>query len=337
MNITLLKIKLFENKKAIIELLEYYKFYGIQASSKEIRCARDKFGGKTAIKITLNKNLTSVDFARNVEGDIFSIICSTKDVSLYEVVQKSKTILGITTDIPKIEKKVAFGGFFDKFKKGVKEEVELKTYSEDILLEYDNGYNLRFLRDGISLETQKKFNIGYCNYTDRITVPWRDLQGSIIGIMGRYNGNNKDISKWFPIISFPKSKSLYGYSENYCHIVENETIYIGESEKFVLQLSTIAYYNCVSLGGNNITDYQAKAIIKTFPKRIIFCYDEGLDLSIIINQCLKVKKLAELLNIKVGYIYDRNNDILPLNSKDSPSDLGKQKFERLVTDYVQWV
>ena len=67
------------------------------------------------------------------------------------------------------------------------------------------------------------------------------------------------------------------------------------------------------------------------------CYDEGLDITIILNQCMKIKKVADLLNIKVGYVYDQDNEILQQGSKDSPSDLGKENFERLVNDYVKWV
>ena len=99
----------------------------------------------------------------------------------------------------------------------------------------------------------------------------------------------------------------------------------------------MGYNNCVSLGCNSISEYQIKAVLKTFPKKIIMCYDEGLDLNIIIEQCLKIKKIARLLNIKVGYVYDYDNVILEKGSKNSPSDVGKENFERLVSEYVKWI
>ena len=80
-----------------------------------------------------------------------------------------------------------------------------------------------------------------------------------------------------------------------------------------------------------------KAILRTLPKKIVMCYDEGLDLNIIINQCIKIKESAKLFNIKVGYVYDENNEILKQGSKDSPSDLGKENFERLVNNHVRWL
>ena len=155
--------------------------------------------------------------------------------------------------------------------------------------------------------------------------------------MGRYNADSDDIAKWFPIIAFYKTAVLFGYSENYASILESDTIYIGESEKFVLQLDTMGLNNAVALGNNRISSCQIKAIMKTFPKKIIMCYDEGLDINIILDQCIKVKEIASLLNVSVGYVYDENNEILQKGSKASPSDLGKENFERLVTDHVRWL
>ena len=52
---------------------------------------------------------------------------------------------------------------------------------------------------------------------------------------------------------------------------------------------------------------------------------------------MKVKEIASLLNVSVRYVYDENNEILQKGSKASPSDLGKENFERLVTDHVRWL
>lgn len=340
MGITELKKRLYNNPEKIIELLEYYRFYSIHKGNKEIRCARDKEGNKTSIRIKLNENLTATDFSRGSEGDIFSIICSAKNYKLHDVLQDTKAILKVSDkDLTTTQnRKQAFGGFFENLRKRKNtENYELQTFNEDILNEYNNGYNLRFLVDGISLKTQKKFSVGYCDFTNRITVPWRSLEGDLVGIMGRYNGNSEYIPKWFPVIPFAKKGTLFGYSDNYIELMNNDVIYIGESEKFVLQLDTMGYNNCVSLGCNSISEYQIKAVLKTFPKKIIMCYDEGLDLNIIIEQCLKIKKIARLLNIKVGYVYDYDNVILEKGSKNSPSDVGKENFERLVSEYVKWI
>ena len=338
MSITELKKQLVKNPDDVKKLLEYYNFYGIHSSKKEIRCARDKESNKTSIRIILNENLNAEDFAKAVKGDIFSVICSCRKVTLHEVIQVTKSILNIQGDTGLLPKKrTVFGGFFDNLKKHRDDSYTCEIYGEEILDNYNNGYNERFLRDGISLKTQKKFNVGYCDSTNRITVPWRDFEGNLVGIMGRYNADSDDTAKWFPIIAFYKTAVLFGYIENYASILESDTIYIGESEKFVLQLDTMGFNNAVALGNNRISSCQIKAIMKTFPKKIIMCYDEGLDINIILDQCMKVKEIASLLNVSVGYVYDENNEILQKGSKASPSDLGKENFERLVTDHVRWL
>lgn len=338
MSITQLKKELYKNPDNIKKLLEYYRFYGIHSTSKEIRCARDKESNKTSIRILINENLNAEDFAKAIKGDIFSIICNCRKIQLSEVINTTKSILNIKGDIGgQIEKRTVFGGLFDNLKKRRDETYSCETYGEEILENYNNGYNLRFLKDGISLKTQKKFNVGYCNETNRITVPWRDYEGNIVGIMGRYNGDSDTLPKWFPIISFYKSMVLFGYSENYINIMNNDTIYVGESEKFVLQLDTMGYNNAVALGKSSISSCQMKAILRTLPKKIIMCFDEGLDINIILNQCIKIKESAKLFNISVGYVYDEENQILEKGSKSSPSDLGRENFERLVNNYVRWV
>ena len=339
MSITELKKELCKNPDNVRKLLEYYKFYGIHATTKEIRCARDKESNKTSIRIILNDNLFAEDFAKAVKGDLFSIICSCRNLKLYDVLNTTKSMLNIECGEIGVSynKKQVFGGLFDKLKKRNNDESICETYGEEILETYNNGYNVRFLRDGISLQTQKKFNVGYCNETNRITVPWRDFEGNIVGIMGRYNGTSDTLPKWFPVIAFHKSMVLFGYSENYIHLLNNDVIYVGESEKFVLQLDTMGYNNAVALGKNSVSSHQMKAILRTLPKKIVMCYDEGLDLNIIINQCIKIKESAKLFNIEVGYVYDENNEILKQGSKDSPSDLGKENFERLVNNHVRWL
>lgn len=339
MSITEIKKELCKNPDNIKKLLEYYKFYGIHSTTKEIRCARDKESNKTSIRVMINDNLFAEDFAKAIKGDLFSIICNCRNLKLYEVINTTKALFNIENGLigETFQKKTVFGGIFDNLKKRNEQVYSCETYREEILNDYNNGYNIRFLRDGISLKTQKKFNIGYCNETNRITVPWRDYEGKIVGIMGRYNGTSDNLPKWFPVIPFSKSMVLFGYSENYIQLLNNDIIYVGESEKFVLQLDTIGYNNAVALGKNSVSSQQIKAILKTLPKKIIMCYDEGLDLNIIINQCMKIKESSKLLNIEVGYVYDENNEILNEGSKDSPSDLGKENFERLVNYHVRWL
>ena len=62
-----------------------------------------------------------------------------------------------------------------------------------------------FLKDGIDLTTQQKFCIGYDWNSNRIIIPEFSFEGELIGITGRYNGQDYEEwnePKYYPIIEF---------------------------------------------------------------------------------------------------------------------------------------
>jgi len=156
-------------------------------------------------------------------------------------------------------------------------------------------------------------------------IPHRTPDGEICGLMGRANykiygyGN-----KYLPLISHKKSETLFGYSQNYSHLYNADVIYVGESEKFVMQLDSMSYFNAVALSGSGISKTQCQLIAKLMPKKVVFCYDEGLDESVIYRNINKFKMFTERMNIKTKLIIDRKNIKISKGSKYSPTDLGKE-------------
>ena len=319
------------------KILEHYGYENIRRTGKEIRCARGDDSNPTSIRIKLNENLTSQDFARSISGDIFTLIMTHKNIEFKDTIREIKSILGISLEY-KPKQKSAFSALFGKFKNyNNSEETEVKTYGENILDNYESAWNERFLKDNISAQTQKKFNIGYCNVTNRITIPWRNINGEIVGVMGRDNTDLAEGFKYLPLIIFLKMYALYGYSENYEHLLNADIIYIFESEKSVLQAHTMGFYNCVALGGNALSDFQIKIILKLNPKAIILCYDEGLEKEIIRNRIKLIKSHLVLRECKVGIIYDVKNKYIEKGSKCSPTDKGKSVFEKLTKECVFFI
>ena len=336
MDIQDLKNRLKDNPQEIGDILEFYGYCKIKINSKEIRCARDEEGGANSIRIKLNDSLSSFDFVKNIDGDIFSLIMTHKNKSFYEVLQDIKGLLNID-NVRQRKKANVFGGMFTKLSK-VKETIsEIKTYDESILYEYENVWNIRFANDGISPKIQKKFKIGYDIKTHRISVPWFTSEGKLCGVMGRlnYTPESEDVPKWFPLIAFTKSFVLYGFSENYKYLVENETIFVGESEKFVLQLATMGYRNAVSLGGSNITEEQIKLIMTTNPSKIIMCWDEGLDMLVMKNNLVKFKEFMRFRDFELFVIIDKSYKYIPKGSKASPSDFGKVVFDKIKNECIK--
>jgi DNA primase len=262
----------------------------------------------------------------------------SKNISFKDVFNVIKNELDIT-EYNYYKQPTIFGGFYDKIKKHHYDIYDLHIYPDEILNDYISRPNLLFLRDGISIETQIKFKLGIDVFTQRITCPWYDFAGNLVGVTGRYLGNYKDddVAKWMPVIPHSKSLTLYGYTENYAYLQDSDEIYVGESEKFTMQLDSVNINTALSLGGNSIHTEQIKHLIWLNPKKIILCLDEGLDKEIIINQCKKIIEMSNFFDIKVGYIIDQKNQIMEKNSKCSPSDLGKAKFLELKNNYVKWM
>lgn len=338
MDIQDLKNRLRDNPQEIGDILEFYGYCKIKVNAKEIRCARDEEGGANSIRIKLNDSLSSFDFVKNIDGDIFSLIMTHKDKRFYEVLQDVKGILKID-NVERRKKVNAFGGMFTRLSRANENPLEIKTYNEDILDNYENVWNTRFAEDGISPKVQKKFRIGYDIKTHRISVPWFTSKGELCGIMGRlnYTPEDEDVPKWFPLIAFTKSLVLYGFSENYKYLIENDTVYVGESEKFVLQLATMGYRNAVSLGGGNITEEQIKLIMSTNPNKIVMCWDEGLDVQVMKNNLVKFKEFMRFKEFELCVVLDKEYKYIPKGSKASPSDFGKNTFDNIIKECIKTV
>lgn len=334
------KKQLINNPIHIQNILDYYGFSNIDIKSQEIRCGLKEDTNKTSIRIKLKNNdfLYVSDYGRGINCDIISFIIKSKHVDFREVINIIKKEIGIES-FSYIKRKPIFGGFYNKIKSRNSPYIELTTINENILKQYIGKFNIKFLKDNIFIETQRKFKIGFDVISQRITCPWWSFDGRLVGITGRYNGDyEKDNTlKWCPVIPHPKSQTLYGYIENYQYLQGCDELFIGESEKFPMQLDSMNIHTGLALGGNSIHIPQIIHIINLQPQKIILSMDEGLDEEIILLQIDKIKSKLQFYDIKVGYIIDRQNIILPKNSKASPTDLGKNKFIELKNNYVEWV
>jgi DNA primase len=314
------------------KVLEYYSYENINRNTKEIRCARETDSNPTSVRIKLNENLTSQDFAKNIYGDIFTLIMEHKNIEFKNLINEIKSLLNINTQFKK-KQIFSFQEIFNKLRGNSNDIILPTTYPETILENYENTWNTRFFNDNISIKIQKKFNIGYDSDSNRITIPWRNQHGELIGIIGRDNTGTKQ-NKYLALIPFPKSSSLYGFSENYKHLLNADTIYLFESEKSVLQSATYNYYNSLALGGNGLSTYQIREILSLNPKKIILAFDEGIDKEIIKQRMRLLKSNIILKECKVGLIYDKDNKYMKLNSKSSPTDMGKDIFEKIINECI---
>lgn len=327
-----IKEQLLKNPEAIVELLETFEFAHISLRTREIRFARDDNGGPNiSIKLCNNTYLNVSDFARGVYLDIFSYIIQEKNVTFREVLQATKKILNLSDSWQPTQRKSLFGGIYQNILRP-RQDIQLKTYDEDVLDQYERRGNLRFLRDGISLESQKFWNIRFSIEDNAIIIPIYNEYGDLVGAKARINWNpNEDESKYYYAIPTAMSQLLYGYSANYSHMYGNEIIVV-ESEKSVMQAWDLGVRNIVALGSNSLSEKQTKLLLQLQPKRIVLAMDEGLEFDIIKRNADMIKNFGSILMPEVWYWDSTQN--LDISSKDSPTDNGKEVFEEIINEQL---
>ena len=327
-----IKAELMKNTDAIVMLLEIFDFAHIKPSRKEIRLARDERGGQNiSIRLDDNENLFVRDFAKGISRDIFSYIIQEKGADFREVLQATKKILNLSDDWRSQQKKALFGGIYSNLS-CKNREINLKTYDESVLSNYEQIGNLRFLRDGISLKAQKFFDIRFSVEDNAIILPLHNEFGDLVGVKARINGDPQEgESKYYYPLPTQVSQTLYGYSKNYGYLYGNDII-VAESEKAVAQAYTFGVRNIVGIGSSAVSEKQSKLLLQLQPKRIILAFDEGLAFEQIQRNADMIKSFCSMFETEIWY-WDADQD-LDIDSKCSPTDMGKEKFEEIMSEQL---
>lgn len=332
MNAQIVKDKLINDIPTLIEILEQCGFRHVKRGHDEIRCAYSQDSNPSRIKID-TRTMVVTDFVLGITGDIYTLIQTKRKCTFREAFQFVSSFIDLG-DISFGNNRRLFGGFFQKSKS----DIYVPKIYDDTHLErsYEKIPNQRFLNDGIPITVQDRFDLHYDELSNRIIVPYHTELG-LVGTVGRYNGNHeKDgVSKWMATDPFSKAHFLYGLHHNYNQITTSKWAFIGESEKFPMQLSAMGIDLGVAVGSHSISTYQA-AQLKYITDKLVVCFDEGLDEEVIREQCKKLQR-GLFNNVKVGYVYDKNNQIMMKDSKVSPSDLGKAAFQELIKNHVTWL
>lgn len=269
-------------------------------------------------------------------GNIFTLVMKMKNVSFVKALHLVVKYSDIK--VSDVEIRLPFNGFYKYIQSGTfYNEKENRVYTDDDLPS-PNSLSKRFIEDNISALTQEKWGVRYHHERDCILIPIRNIKGEIVGCKARSNRNDIDTSKrWWAYLNYPKTQYVYGYYENYNSLSRAKRVYIFESEKSVLQCDTFDVNNVVAIGGHNISNEQSRIIKSLICSEIVVAFDEGLNEEEVAYETKKLKMDNKVICNKVGYIWDRDNQIMKKGSKASPSDLGKDKFKELAKEYIVWI
>lgn len=340
MNVAKLNEHISGDKDAIETILEKLECVGINYNRQQqtFRFALQEGKNPTGNILDIN-SLRFMSFTSGARGSIYNLIMLKKKKTFPEALKWAARSLKIDENQLNIAIKLPFGGFYKTLGRAREDPESLMvTYPEQTLEQFGSITNLHFLKDGISLQTQEKFRLGYDTESDRITIPQWNSNGELVGIMGR--SNDPDIphdKRWFPIIPCSRGHTLFGFHQNYAKIQQKQTCVIVEGEKGVMQLSSMGFNIGLATCTKSISRVQAKYIKALRVDKILIAYDEGVSESELRHEAEKIKIQNHIYDNEVGFIFDRSNEILKIGSKCSPTDLGKDSFKELVNNHVIWI
>lgn len=199
-----------------------------------------------------------------------------------------------------------------------------------------------WVEENIFHKTQKKFDIRFDIINNAIIIPQLNEDGQLVGVRRRAL-NEADIErdgKYKPIFAEGRwynadtSTIMYGLFENKENIKRSKKVIVFEAEKSVMQLDT--FYDgtspAVALYGSNMSDYQAGLLRQLGAEELIVALDKEYQDERSYQTYLKVlvKKFKKFQSFfTVSFVLDGFDSSL-LGYKDSPSDHGKETFEKLL-------
>ena len=329
-----IKNELLNQPEKLKEILEHYNFHNVVIHKSYISFGRSIDSSKKSIVIRLDNNsyLYVKDYARNIQKDLFSYISEQRLVDFKDILSTVKSILNITDYYDFFENRGIFGGFYERIRK--RNFSKVNTFEENILDKYKEYANVRFLKDNISIEAQHFFGIRYDVESQGIVIPIRNQLGQLMGIKIRFNYDVEDGElKYCYLIPCLMSQTLYGYSQNYNHLVGN-TVYVLESEKSVMQCYSYGIRNCVALGSGSISNKQAQMLLELNPQKIIFLHDVGYKMEYIERNISIMKNYSRFSEVEIGYWDYFGKDY---EDKVSPSDLGKAKLKQIINSEIKMI
>ena len=223
---------------------------------------------------------------------------------------------------------------------------EFEILDDRILNMFQNFHPSSWVNEGITHEVMDAFEVGYCVWQERITIPHRNKTGNLIGIRGRANSDDAMMfGKYVPLLTgnmtgkvcyaHDLGKNLYGLHLNKECIKRTRKVLLVESEKAVMQCASFFGLEnnfAVAVCGSNLTKTQIELILELKPLEVIVALDKQFkelgDEECNAWQDKTLKKFVKVLSpyTKVSVLWDTTN---LLEYKDSPLDRGKEVFLEL--------
>ena len=333
MDIEILKEHILENN-FIPTILEELGCHHIRKKDGYFQCANPDGDNTTAVCVYENTNLTTINYTRdisngkNIHTDLISLVEFYKNESFPYAVKWICDVLDIDyysnldEDLPKSLQLTKMLVEMQSVDTDTETEKPLKPIPEKILSYFEPYVNDMFYEDGVGYDTQLEFEIGYDEFTNRITIPIRDDLGNLVGVKARYFYRQvpEDEQKFIYIEKCARSQILYGLYKTINFIKKAQRVFVVEAEKGVQQLYDKGYFEAVATGGSKLSKSQLDKLTRLCVP-IIFVFDKDItkeeldDIASRFIDGIEVYALIDTIGI--------------LNEKESPTD-DISKFEQLL-------
>lgn len=279
-------------------------------------------------------------------SNIFNLVMKVKDCSFDESYKYICNKLNITFSILDRHgfQEENDNSFIDKFKIQKEHLEPPKIRDESVLNQFRDLYHHTWIKDHISVEVMKMFNIKFDILNNAIIIPHYNINGELIGIRARYLNDYMIESgkKYMPITindvlyNYPTSMNLYGLNINKDNIKKYKHVIIGEAEKFVMQHRSIYEDStAVALNGSALSQYQIDLLLELGVETVVLGLDKEFETDeeeekykMKINKSF-VMKLIQYFRVEI--IWDRHNYI---GLKDSPLDKGPTIYKKLYNERI---
>lgn len=265
------------------------------------------------------------DFSSGKGGNILSFIKAyyhCGDAKAADILRKYAGEKGCTPS----RQKMAASKIAKKF---APKKKQIKT-SKSIVLpdDYMDRYSFRadklciWQDEGISLDSLRRFQVSYDDFSDRIVYPIRSTDGKIINVSGRTvdpEWKKKKLRKYTYFKPLGILDTIYGLAENRDYITLKNEIIIFEGAKSVMLADSWGIRNTGALLTSHVNPYQLKILAKLGCK-VVFALDKGIN----IRDDENIKRLRRY--VRVEYTWDKDN---LLSDKDAPVDKGRDIWEKL--------
>lgn len=173
-----------------------------------------------------------------------------------------------------------------KYTKNKNKNIELRVYNKRILNYFPKIYHTDWIDYGISEEVLDKYNIGWYNYKQQITIPCYRQNGDLIGIRIRNMNPEIDI-KYIPLqlldgteFNFPTNEVFYGENFNWINVQRTKSVILVESEKTVMKYES--WYGaknniCLGLYGSVLSNAKLRKLLSWNCETFYICLDSDFE------------------------------------------------------------